>query len=66
MTRTYDVTGMTCGGCVRSVEAVVGKLEGVEAVRVPLDAGKVEVEGEVAPERVVAAIEKAGFGAAAA
>ncbi|TNE85757.1 MAG: heavy-metal-associated domain-containing protein [Deltaproteobacteria bacterium] len=61
MTRTYDVTGMTCGGCQRSVERVVGKLDGVLAVRVDLATGKVEVDGNTDGQTVIAAIEKAGF-----
>lgn len=65
MTSTFTVVGMTCGGCVRSVERVVGRLEGVEAVRVELDGGKVEVDGNVEGPAVIAAVVKAGFEAQA-
>lgn len=61
MTQSFTVTGMSCGGCTRSVERVVGKLEGVQGVAVDLDSGRVDVEGAVAPDAVVAAITKAGF-----
>lgn len=37
------VTGMSCGHCVKAIEGSVGKLEGVNAVKVDLAEGKVEV-----------------------
>lgn len=40
---TLKVTGMSCGHCVNAVEGNVGKLSGVESVKVHLDAGKVDV-----------------------
>ncbi|MFJ5768754.1 copper chaperone CopZ [Psychrobacillus sp. NPDC093180] len=40
---TLNVQGMSCGHCVNAVESNVGKLEGVELVKVHLDAGKVDV-----------------------
>lgn len=41
---TLQVSGMSCGHCVSSVEGNVGKLSGVESVKVNLAEGKVEVE----------------------
>ena len=66
MTRAFSVTGMTCGGCVRSVERVVTRIDGVEAVRVELEGGKLEVDGNVEADVVIAAVVKAGFEAASA
>ncbi|MDI2588719.1 copper chaperone CopZ [Psychrobacillus sp. NEAU-3TGS] len=40
---TLNVQGMSCGHCVNAVESNVGKLDGVELVKVHLDAGKVDV-----------------------
>jgi copper chaperone len=40
---TLNVSGMSCGHCVNAVEGNVGKLSGVESVKVHLDAGKVDV-----------------------
>ena len=40
---TLNVQGMSCGHCVNAVESNVGKLDGVEQVKVHLDAGKVDV-----------------------
>lgn len=55
------VKGMTCGGCVKSVERAVGRVAGVSAVTVELDGGKVEVQGEATRDAVVTAIVKAGY-----
>ncbi|RFU66127.1 copper chaperone CopZ [Bacillus sp. V59.32b] len=41
---TLNVSGMTCGHCVKAVEGSVGKLEGVENVKVDLENGKVDVK----------------------
>ncbi len=60
-----QVTGMSCAGCVRTVERVVSKVPGVEKVAVTLESGKVEVTGAPDVEAVKAAIVKAGFGASA-
>lgn len=41
---TLNVSGMSCGHCVKAVEGSVGKLEGVNSVKVNLDAATVDVE----------------------
>lgn len=41
---TIQVQGMTCGGCVKSVENSVSALSGVEKVKVELETGKVDIE----------------------
>lgn len=61
MTRTYVVKGMSCNHCRSTVEKAIANLEGVESVSVDLSTGNAVVEGEVAPEVVKEAIEKAGF-----
>lgn len=45
-----NVCGMSCGHCVKSVEGSVGKLEGVNEVKVHLEDGKVDVAFN--PEKV--------------
>jgi copper ion binding protein len=40
---TLNVKGMSCQHCVNSIEGNVGKQKGVEAVKVHLDEGKVDV-----------------------
>jgi copper chaperone len=60
---TLNVKGMTCGGCVRSVERVLKAIPGVATVDVSLADGKVHVEYDGAPaaSQFTKAIEDAGF-----
>jgi len=62
-----SVTGMTCGGCVNSVQKVLTALPGVQRVEVTLTPGQARVV--VDPARIdraalVRAIVDAGFGVA--
>lgn len=66
LTREFSVSGMHCGGCVKSVTGAVSRVPGVRNVEVSLEnnAAKVEFDGAlVTPEAIVAAIEGAGFDA---
>ena len=59
-----DITGMTCASCVGRVERKLGRIEGVTAsVNLPLEQAAVTVPEGVSDEDVVAAVEKAGYGA---
>ncbi|MDQ0214497.1 copper chaperone [Oikeobacillus pervagus] len=40
---TLNVQGMSCGSCVNRIEGNVGKLSGVESVKVLLPKGEVDV-----------------------
>lgn len=61
MSRTYEVTGMTCDHCRAAVEDHVGAVPGVTAVAVNVATGTVLVEGD-ADDRVVRdAIVEAGY-----
>ncbi|CAN5839553.1 hypothetical protein BH23ACT4_BH23ACT4_16980 [soil metagenome] len=64
-TKTYAVTGMTCGHCVQAVTSELQALEGVHDVAVDLDAGgvsSVTVTSTAALEdaRVESALDEAG------
>ena len=63
-TTTINVSGMTCGHCVKAVEDSVGKLSGVEKVKVNLELGSVEVafqEDSVNLTEITETIEDQGF-----
>jgi len=64
-TNEYRVTGMTCGHCESAVRAEVAAVEGVDAVEVTLETGKLLVTGSdtVADAAVIAAVEEAGYDA---
>ena len=61
-TITVGIDGMTCGGCVASVESAVGRVPGVTKVRARLETKDAVVEGErLDVAKVRAAVEDAGF-----
>ena len=64
--QTFDVTGMTCAACSARVEKAVRAVGGVSDVAVNLLKNSMEVDSDGTPETlsaVVAAVEKAGYGA---
>jgi Cu+-exporting ATPase len=65
---TLNITGMTCASCVRRVERALGKVPGVETATVNFatETARVTLAADVAPEALVAAVERAGYGAAEA
>jgi len=61
---TLNVQGMSCGHCVSSVEKSVGKLDGVNEVKVHLESGKVDVsfeEDKVSLEVIKETIDDQGY-----
>lgn len=66
-TTEYTVTGMTCGHCVGSVKEEVGKIDGVTGVEVDLATGLLTIDSAtpVADADVIAAVDEAGYHAAA-
>ncbi|MFY3790263.1 copper chaperone CopZ [Ureibacillus sp. MALMAid1270] len=61
---TLNVSGMSCGHCVKSIEGSVGSLDGVEQVKVDLGSGKVNVEfndGKVTLEKIKETIDDQGY-----
>ena len=67
MKKEFDITGMHCAACVKRVENVVSKLDGVEDVKVNLLTRKGTVdlkEGTgLTAEAIIEAIQGIGFGA---
>lgn len=61
--KQYNVTGMSCAACQARVESAVKKLDGVTSCAVNLLTNRLSVEGNVPPEIVIQAVQKAGYGA---
>nr|MCR5623601.1 heavy metal translocating P-type ATPase [Treponema sp.] len=59
----FAVTGMSCAACQARVEKAVSKLSGVTSCSVSLLTNSMGVEGSVSASQVIAAVEKAGYGA---
>ncbi|HLO12142.1 MAG TPA: copper chaperone CopZ [Pseudoneobacillus sp.] len=59
-----NVSGMSCGHCVKAVEGSVGELKGVSSVKVHLENGTVDVEfntSEVTLETIKETIDDQGY-----
>ena len=61
--KQFNVTGMSCAACSARVEKAVSELEGVTSCSVSLLTNSMGVEGTAKPEEIIAAVEKAGYGA---
>src|SRR5712691_1787882 len=62
---TFAVTGMTCASCVRRIEKALGKVDGVHEASVNLATEKARVVYDrqlASPDRLEAAVQKAGYG----
>lgn len=58
---TYRVTGMTCGGCVKTLTRALEQALPEAQVDVQLEGGLVRVSGIHTPAAVSQAVEDAGF-----
>ena len=64
-TETLKVTGMSCGGCVSTIEDALKAVPGVSSAKVSLANHEATVqfsEGQTSHEQLQSAIEKAGYG----
>ncbi|MCR5004183.1 MAG: SO_0444 family Cu/Zn efflux transporter [Bacteroidales bacterium] len=58
---TYLVKGMVCNHCKANVQNHLAELEGVKNVNVDLATGLVDVEGDIAPEKVISTVTDLGY-----
>lgn len=61
--KQYTVTGMSCAACSTRVEKAVLSVDGVTSCSVSLLTNSMGVEGSASPKAIIAAVEKAGYGA---
>ncbi len=61
--KQFQVTGMTCAACQARVEKAVCALPGVTSCAVSLLTHSMRVEGDTEAATVIAAVERAGYGA---
>ena len=66
MSTTVNVSGMTCGHCVASVQEELSEIPGVTSVDVDLHEGglspvTVHSTRELSPEQISAAVAEAGY-----
>ncbi len=62
---TFDITGMTCASCSARVEKALGKVTGVldASVNLATEQATINVAQGVAAATLIAAVERAGYGA---
>ena len=60
-----DISGMTCAACSTRIGKVLSRVEGVSSaeVNLALERATIELSGEVSPQKLIEAVEKAGYGA---
>ena len=61
--KQFTVTGMSCAACSARVEKAVSALPDVTQCAVNLLTGSMQVQGDASSESIIAAVEKAGYGA---
>ncbi|CAL9642662.1 heavy-metal-associated domain-containing protein [Streptomyces sp. Tu 3180] len=63
VTTVYDVSGMTCGHCKATLTEEIGALDGVLAVDVDLESGRVAVTTAAEPDdaSLARAVDDAGY-----
>ena len=61
--KQFNVTGMSCAACSARIEKAVGGIDGVTACSVSLLTNSMGVEGTASDADIIAAVEKAGYGA---
>ncbi len=64
-----DIEGMTCGHCQMTVANALKKVSGVKEVEVNLETNKANIsfkEGKTSTEKLIKAVEDAGYKAVAA
>ena len=64
--KQLNVTGMTCGHCQNAVKNALESVAGVQKAEVDLASGVACVEGDADVNKLVAAVEEEGYGAAVA
>ncbi|WP_397351703.1 MULTISPECIES: heavy metal translocating P-type ATPase [Oceanobacillus] len=59
--RTYDVEGMDCGSCAKSIENHLSTIPTVNSVSVNFSTGKMKVEHENSVDDIVSEVSKIGY-----
>ncbi|MGY0692747.1 heavy metal translocating P-type ATPase [Virgibacillus sp. FSP13] len=59
--RTYDVVGMDCGSCAKSIENHLNAIPNINSVSVSFSTGKMKVEHENTVDDIVSEVSKLGY-----
>ncbi|HSX94737.1 MAG TPA: cation transporter [Hydrogenophaga sp.] len=61
MNQTFNVQGMTCGHCERSVTNAIKQLDPQAEVRIDRPQNRVDVDSTASREKIAAAIREEGY-----
>lgn len=61
MNQTFNVQGMTCGHCERSVTNAIKQIDPQAEVRIDRPQNRVEVDSTASREKIAAAIREEGY-----
>lgn len=61
--KQFNITGMSCAACANRIEKAVNHVDGVESCSVSLLTNSMGVEGNVSSDKIIKAVENAGYGA---
>lgn len=59
--KTFNVEGMDCGSCAKSIEKHLNTISGVKEVSVNFSTGKMKVEHENSVDEIISEVSKIGF-----
>ncbi|TRZ39598.1 cadmium-translocating P-type ATPase [Niallia circulans] len=62
--RTYDIVGMDCGSCAKSIENHLHKNPSVKEVTVNFSTGKMKIEHSNSVDEIISEVSKIGYSAA--
>ncbi|WP_455202352.1 heavy-metal-associated domain-containing protein [Kaarinaea lacus] len=60
---TFYISGLKCDGCVATAKNALSNVTGYESADFDLDAGIMQVTGEIDPQAISVAMSEAGYAA---
>jgi copper chaperone CopZ len=60
-TKTFTISGMSCGGCVNSLTRVLASVPGIEPIKIEVGKAQLRLDDRATSQVVKDAVAKAGF-----
>ena len=59
--RTFNISGMSCGGCVNGLTRVLKSVPGIEPIKIEVGKAQLRLDERVTSQTVKDAVARAGF-----
>ena len=59
--KTFNISGMSCGGCVNSLTRVLKSVPGIEPIKIEVGTARLRLDDRVTSQAVKDAVVRAGF-----